>query len=98
MMKKVMHKVSASASLAFMVWLRLQHTGNAKPVRPAFYGNNFFSLLSGESRTIHIAFSDKAASPDQVLLLVDGWNITRETFLADGAAALKKQTESRGGK
>jgi mannosylglycoprotein endo-beta-mannosidase len=68
-----------SPSLAFMTWLRLQHSDDAKPVRPAFYGDNFFSLLPGESRTVRIAFSNRAANPKRVQLLVDGWNIERQT-------------------
>jgi len=68
-----------ASSLAFMTWLRLQHAADAKPVRPAFYDDNFFSLLPGESRTVRIAFSDKAANPKQVQLLVDGWNIESQT-------------------
>lgn len=72
-----------SQSLAFMVWLRLQHIADAKPVRPAFYDDNFFSLLPGESRTIKIRFDDQSANPNQVQLLVDGWNAIPEVHRAD---------------
>jgi mannosylglycoprotein endo-beta-mannosidase len=65
-----------SKSLAFQVWLRLQHTGNSKPVRPAFYDDNFFSLLPGENRTVRIAFNERVAKQGEVHLLVDGWNVT----------------------
>lgn len=64
-----------SKSLAFQVWLRLQHAENAKPVRPAFYESNFFSLLPGEARTVQIRFDDAVANAGKVQLLVDGWNI-----------------------
>jgi exo-1,4-beta-D-glucosaminidase len=69
-----------SQSLAFMIWLRLQKAADGKPVRPAFYDDNFFSLLPGESRTIKIRFEDKAANPKEVQLLMDGWNAVRQTF------------------
>lgn len=69
-----------SASLAFMIWLRLQHVEDSKPVRPAFYDDNFFSLLPGESRTVSVRFDDKAANPHTVQLLVDGWNAERRKF------------------
>lgn len=69
-----------SPSLAFMVWLRLQQIADAKPVRPAFYDDNFFPLLPGESRTIQIRFSDMAAGPGGAQLCVDGWNVSPEVF------------------
>ena len=66
---------NTSKSLAFMVWLRMQHADTGKPVRPAFYDDNFFSMLPGESRLVRISFGDEAADPAKVRLLVDGWNI-----------------------
>ena len=87
-----------SASLAFMTWLRLQHLADAKPVRPAFYDDNFFSLLPGESRTVRIRFSDRAADPKQVRLLMDGWNVEREAFLAGDADAAKHQGQPPAGR
>lgn len=73
-----------SHSLAFMTWLRLQHVVDAKPVRPAFYDDNFFSLLPGESRTVRIRFSARTAAMQEVRLLVDGWNVEQKAFLASG--------------
>ena len=71
---------NTSPSLAFMVWLRLQHAATGKPVRPAFYDDNFFSMLPGESRVIRIAFSATAADAGNVKLLVDGWNVEVQSF------------------
>jgi mannosylglycoprotein endo-beta-mannosidase len=69
-----------STDLAFLVWLRLQHADTAKPVRPAFYDDNFFSLLPGESRTIRIDSADTAARSGQTQLRIDGWNVEAKTF------------------
>ncbi|HSY18969.1 MAG TPA: glycoside hydrolase family 2 protein [Candidatus Acidoferrales bacterium] len=82
-------------SLAFMAWLRLQHAADAKPVRPAFYDDNFFSLLPGESRTVRIKFGDRAADMKEVRLLVDGWNVEPKAFLASGPGVAKNQNEHR---
>jgi hypothetical protein len=71
-----------SDALAFQVWLRLQQAEDAKPVRPAFYGDNFFSLLPGESRAVRIEFDDQAASRKKVQLRVDGWNIVPQVHLS----------------
>ncbi len=65
-----------SKNLAFMVWLRLQDA-NGKPVRPAFYDDNFVSLLPGETRAISIEYS--ADIPTK--LVVDGWNIAPREFV-----------------
>jgi mannosylglycoprotein endo-beta-mannosidase len=65
---------NTSRELAFMVWLRLQDETTGKPVRPAFYDDNFFSLLPGEMRKIRVCFGDNAA-PEKARLVVDGWNI-----------------------
>jgi mannosylglycoprotein endo-beta-mannosidase len=68
-----------SRDLAFLVWLRLQHADTGKPVRPAFYGDNFISLLPGESRRISVEFDRTAADPKHTRLVVDGWNVQSET-------------------
>ncbi|MEO7718768.1 MAG: sugar-binding domain-containing protein [Capsulimonas sp.] len=63
-----------SKSLAFMVWVRLQDAATAKPVRPAFYSDNFISLLPGETRTIRVEYSG-AIDSQRTKLKVDGWNV-----------------------
>jgi len=73
-----------SGSLAFQVWLRLQQADDGKPVRPAFYDDNFFSLLPGESRVVRIEFDDKALNLKKAQLLVDGWNIKTQMYRAAG--------------
>lgn len=66
-------------TLAFMVWLRLQDSKTGKPIRPAFYDDNFFSLLPGESRTVNIEY-DGEIKPTGTRLLVDGWNVARKQY------------------
>ncbi len=63
-----------SKSLAFMVWIRLQEAISGKPIRPAFYDDNFISLLPGESRTIEVEYSG-AIPADLTKLVIDGWNV-----------------------
>jgi hypothetical protein len=67
-----------SKALAFMVWLRLQGT-NGKPLCPAFYSDNFFSLLPGEARAVRIEYAANV-DPSKTKLLVDGWNVSRKQF------------------
>lgn len=68
-----------SANIAFMIWLRLQDVTTGKPVRPAFYDDNFFSLLPGESRMVNIEYNGEI-DPAQTRVVVDGWNIARSQY------------------
>ncbi len=68
-----------SKSLAFMVWLRLQDAATGKPIRPAFYDDNFVSLLPGESRSIRIEYAGDI-KPVGTKLVVDGWNIAPREY------------------
>ncbi|MDR2462371.1 MAG: discoidin domain-containing protein [Verrucomicrobiales bacterium] len=68
-----------SKALAFMTWLRLQHADTGKPVRPAFYSDNFFSLLPNETKTVRIEYAADV-DPDKTRLWVDGWNVSRKQF------------------
>jgi mannosylglycoprotein endo-beta-mannosidase len=68
-----------SKNLAFMVWVRLQEASSGKPIRPAFYDDNFISLLPGESRTIKIEYSGSIPA-DRTKLVVDGWNVAPKEF------------------
>ena len=48
-------------------------------VCPAFYENNFFSLLPGESQRVNIE-SDGTKNAAVTRLVVDGWNIARKQY------------------
>ena len=68
-----------SSTVAFMIWLRLQDAATGKPIRPAFYDDNFFSLLPGEYRTVNVEYSGEI-DPKQTRIVVDGWNIARSQY------------------
>ncbi|HUC83742.1 MAG TPA: glycoside hydrolase family 2 protein, partial [Candidatus Acidoferrales bacterium] len=60
---------SHAPALAIKLTLRNAETG--KRILPVYYDDNYFSLLPGESRVIHIE-SDSTAKPQ---VTVDGWNV-----------------------
>ncbi|HEX5555796.1 MAG TPA: glycoside hydrolase family 2 protein [Chitinophagaceae bacterium] len=64
-----------SRSLAFFTQLHLQQSSST-PVTPAFYSDNFFNLLPGESKKISIEVSGKNAGQNMTLL-IDGWNVKK---------------------
>ena len=69
-----------SKSLAFFVWLRLQDAATGKPVRPAYFNDNFISLLPGESKTITIEHDERVTGSQPTRLIVDGWNVEKQTI------------------
>ena len=72
-------------AIAFAIRLQLQHGPRHERLLPAFYQDNYFSLLPGESRTVAIelpshelpshGLPSHAATPTALRLAVDGWNI-----------------------
>lgn len=52
---------------------------NSSPVRPAFYSDNFVTLLPGQRKQIEIEF-DKAEHEAASNLVISGWNAEKQTF------------------
>jgi len=55
-------KELANGSLAFMAQVKLIKDRSGKPVRPAFYSDNFVSLLPDEERLITVETLVKPAA------------------------------------
>jgi hypothetical protein len=66
------------ATPALAVHLTLRDNITKKRVLPAYYSDNFFALLPGESREIQIETG--ATPPPQMAVSLDGWNVTPKTF------------------
>ena len=49
-------------------------------VLPVFYSENYVSLLPGESRTISVEADQTALGPNLPEVVVDGWNVTADTW------------------
>jgi mannosylglycoprotein endo-beta-mannosidase len=62
-----------SNGLAFFTQLKLQHP-NGTSLSPAFYSDNFFNLLPGESKVVTIRFSPEDVAGNSVKLITDGYN------------------------
>lgn len=69
---------NAGSTLAFMAQLQLLDK-DAKPVRPSFYTDNFFSLLPGEKRSVTIE-TESANLKGGDALVVRGWNAAPRRF------------------
>ncbi|HEV2478540.1 MAG TPA: sialate O-acetylesterase, partial [Puia sp.] len=65
--------------VAFAIRVQAVRATDGKRILPALQENNYFTLLPGESKTIHISF-DKALLPDgRYKLLVEPYNHTAPT-------------------
>jgi hypothetical protein len=61
-----------SKTPALLVRLSLRDAKTNQRVLPAYYDDNYFSLLPGQSRTFHIETRDQIRD---VIVDTSGWNI-----------------------
>ena len=66
-------------TLAFMVHLRLVKS-DGEDVVPAFFDDNFVSLLPGESRTVGVRYRAADLGKAPAHYEVSGWNVTAESI------------------
>ena len=64
-----------SNPVALAIRLKLVQEESGKRVLPAFYEDNYFSLLPGETRTLTITFDERYLQGDSPLIMLEGWNI-----------------------
>ncbi len=65
-------------SVALAIRLKLLHESSDERVLPAFYEDNYFSLLPYGEKRIRIGASNSVSNGEMPRLSVSGWNITRE--------------------
>ncbi len=68
---------NSGAAPALMVKLTLQDAATGERILPAYYSENYVSLLPGESRTLTIAFPAGKSKP---AIGLRGWNLETETI------------------
>ncbi len=76
--RKVSIKLENSAAVpALMVKLTLQDAATGSRILPAYYSENYVSLLPGEVRTVTIALPAGETKP---VVALRGWNLEKETI------------------
>jgi len=65
--------INTSGRLAFFTRLKLLDE-NGKSIRPAFYSDNFFSLLPGQSKQVTIDVMTSAYKGKKPVLVAEPWN------------------------
>ena len=72
-----LRNTGASAALANK--LTLLNAGDGSRILPAYFTDNYVSLLPGETREIEVAYPAKSANgPAQIALR--GWNLTKQVI------------------
>lgn len=71
---------NTSQRLAFFTQIKLQTT-DGQSIRPIFYTDNFFSLLPGESKTIHINYFQQETEKTATQLVIDGFNSKQQIII-----------------
>jgi hypothetical protein len=74
-----------SKSIALMTHLQLRRKSGER-VLPAFYSDNYVSLVPGETRTLTIESALSDFHGEEALIVIDGWNATVEPAAFEGAS------------
>jgi hypothetical protein len=78
--------------VALMTHLQLRRKDSGERVLPAYYSDNYVSLVPGESKTISIEVAQADLKGQLPLMLVDGWNIAvSPAAVANAAVALNEE-------
>lgn len=77
---------NSAKTIALMTHLQLHLKTSGKRVLPAFYSDNYLSLVPGESRTVTIEAATKDLAGDTPMVLVDGFNVGVKAV--DGAVSV----------
>ena len=67
-----------SPAMALMISVKITDPETGERILPAFWSDNYFSLVPGETKTVSI--TPENAIPNDCLLLISGWNIMEQTL------------------
>ena len=71
---------NAGAVPALLVKLTLKNAATGERILPAYYSENYVSLLAGEERTVTVNFSDGSS---KVAFGLRGWNLATQTIAVE---------------
>ncbi|HWD93406.1 MAG TPA: glycoside hydrolase family 2 TIM barrel-domain containing protein [Verrucomicrobiae bacterium] len=85
---------NAGSHIALMTHLQLRRKDSGDRVLPAYYSDNYVSLVPGETRTISIEAASSDLGNQAPLVLVDGWNVAiKSSAGAKAAIALNEDAQ-----
>ncbi len=69
-----------SSAPAVQTRIRSISTATYEDILPAFYSDNYFSLMPGESKTVTVEFNPRHLKGGQPIFELSGWNTTVEAI------------------
>jgi beta-mannosidase len=66
---------NSSSQIALMTHLQLRRKDSGERVLPAYYSDNYISLVPGQSKTCSIEAATSDLKGESALVVVDGWNV-----------------------
>jgi hypothetical protein len=66
---------NSSSQIALMTHLQLRRKNSGERVLPAYYSDNYISLVPGETKTCWIEAAASDLKGESALVVVDGWNV-----------------------
>lgn len=72
-----------SGQVALATRLKLTQSKSGKRVLPAYFTDNYFALLPGETKAVEIEFETKYLNGERPQLDVEGWNV-KDAILENG--------------
>jgi Tol biopolymer transport system component len=87
-----------SPVVALMAHIQLRKQTSNERVLPAYYDDNYVSLLPGESRSISVEAALSDLGHDQPMIVLDGWNVTTtsQSFTeGNGDSSIAPNTEAQ---
>jgi len=70
---------NTASAVALMAHLQLRRAKSGERVLPAFYADNYITLVPGETRTVMIDAAVADFNGEDALVLLDGWNTSVAT-------------------
>jgi len=81
-----------SSQIALMTHLQLRRQDSGERVLPAYYSDNYVSLVPGESKTISIEAAQSDLNGQTPLVVMDGWNVAvKPAAVADAAVGMNEE-------
>lgn len=70
--------VNSSNTIALMIKLNLRNKSTGKRILPAYFSDNYFSLLPGEKKSVSVDW--KSSEKSITTISTEGWNIPRKEY------------------
>jgi mannosylglycoprotein endo-beta-mannosidase len=76
--KMILELTNEVGSIAFFNRVSILHPKTKERILPAFYSDNYFTVLPNGRKIVSVEWNDKSLTP---LVNIEGWNLTSKTII-----------------